>query len=66
MKNRPSHPIELLLKERILILDGAMGTVIQQYQLTEEDYRGRRFREFHKDVRGNNELLNLTRPDVIK
>lgn len=66
MKTRAPHPIEDLLKERILILDGAMGTVIQQYKLQEEDYRGERFKDFHKDVRGNNELLNLTRPDIIK
>lgn len=66
MTDNKQHPIEQLLKERILILDGAMGTVIQQYKLTEEDYRGERFRDFHKDVRGNNELLNLTRPEIIK
>ena len=65
-KTRTPHPIEALLKERILILDGAMGTVIQQYKLTEADYRGERFKDYHRDVRGNNELLNLTRPDIIK
>ncbi len=66
MTNRTPHPIENLLKERILILDGAMGTVIQEYKLTEADYRGDRFKDFQRDVRGNNELLNLTRPDIIK
>ena len=52
--------------ERILILDGAMGTMIQQVKLGEADYRGARFAAHGKDVKGNNELLSLTRPDVIK
>jgi 5-methyltetrahydrofolate--homocysteine methyltransferase len=54
-----------LLARRILILDGAMGTMIQRYRLTEADYRGERFAGFAHDVKGNNELLSLTRPDVI-
>src|SRR5512141_1082335 len=54
------------LKQRILVLDGAMGTMIQRYKLTEEQYRGERFRDFHKDLRGNNDLLTLTRPQVIR
>ncbi len=54
-----------LLRERILILDGAMGTMIQRYKLTEADYRGARFAEHKVDVKGNNELLLLTRPQVI-
>ncbi|CAG2149511.1 MULTISPECIES: homocysteine S-methyltransferase family protein [Cupriavidus] len=54
-----------LLRERILILDGAMGTMIQRYKLTEADYRGERFAEHKVDVKGNNELLLLTRPQVI-
>jgi 5-methyltetrahydrofolate--homocysteine methyltransferase len=54
-----------LLAQRILILDGAMGTMIQRFKLTEEQYRGERFKDFHRDVKGNNELLSLTRPDVI-
>ncbi len=53
------------LKKRILLLDGAMGTMIQRYKLTEEDYRGDRFRDWQHDVKGNNDLLCLTRPDVI-
>ena len=52
-------------RERILILDGAMGTMIQRLKLTEEDYRGDRFATWHKDLRGNNDLLNITRPDAI-
>ncbi len=57
--------IREILKERILILDGAMGTMIQRYQLTDADYRGERFKDFQHDVKGNNDLLNLTRPDII-
>lgn len=58
--------IEELLKERILLLDGAMGTMIQQYKLSEADYRGERFRDHPADLKGNNDLLCLTRPDVIR
>ena len=54
------------LKQRIVILDGAMGTMIQRFKLTETDYRGERFKDFPKDVKGNNELLSLTCPDVIR
>ena len=54
-----------ILKQRIVVLDGAMGTMIQRYKLTESDYRGERFKDHHIDVKGNNELLILTRPDVI-
>lgn len=54
-----------LLGERILILDGAMGTMIQQYKLGEFDFRGERFAEHIKDLKGNNELLSLVRPDII-
>ncbi len=55
-----------LLAQRILILDGAMGTMIQRYKLGEADYRGERFRDHPKDLKGNNELLQFTRPDVIR
>ncbi|MGK0364458.1 MAG: 5-methyltetrahydrofolate--homocysteine methyltransferase [Saprospiraceae bacterium] len=54
------------IKERILVLDGAMGSLIQEYKLTEEDFRGERFADFHKDIQGNNDMLVLTRPDVVK
>ena len=54
------------LQSGILILDGAMGTMIQQYKLTEQDFRGERFADHFKDVKGNNELLSLVRPDIIK
>lgn len=55
-----------LLSERILVIDGAMGTMIQRYKLTEEDYRGDRFKDWHKDVKGNNDMLVLTQPQIIK
>ncbi|MEN9688402.1 MAG: Methionine synthase [Pseudomonadota bacterium] len=55
-----------ILKQRIVILDGAMGTMIQRFKLSEAQYRGERFKDFPKDVKGNNELLSLTRPDVIR
>ena len=54
------------LDERILIIDGAMGTMIQQYKLEEKDFRGERFRDFHKDVKGNNDLLSITQPKIIQ
>ena len=54
------------LQKRILVIDGAMGTLIQRYQLTEEDFRGERFKDHPTDVKGNNDLLNLTRPDIIR
>ena len=58
--------LEDLLRQRILVLDGAMGTMIQRFKLSEAQYRGERFADFHKDVQGNNELLSLTRPDIIR
>ena len=58
--------IEKLLKERILVLDGAMGTMIQRYSLDEKDFRGERFINHSCDLKGNNDLLSLTRPDIIK
>ncbi|MBX9794182.1 MAG: homocysteine S-methyltransferase family protein [Burkholderiaceae bacterium] len=54
-----------LLRQRIVVLDGAMGTMIQRYKLTEADYRGERFKDHPKDLKGNNELLQFSRPDVI-
>jgi 5-methyltetrahydrofolate--homocysteine methyltransferase len=59
------HPIEKLLQERILIIDGAMGTMIQGYNLEEEDYRGERFKDHSHPLQGNNDLLSLTRPEII-
>ena len=54
------------LKERILIIDGAMGTMIQRYKLEEKDYRGERFKDWHTDVKGNNDLLSITQPQIIE
>jgi 5-methyltetrahydrofolate--homocysteine methyltransferase len=54
-----------LAKSKILVLDGAMGTMIQRYNLREEDYRGKRFKDHHSDLKGNNDLLSITRPDII-
>jgi len=61
-----AQALPAILKRRIAILDGAMGTMIQRFKLSEADYRGERFKDFPKDVKGNNELLSLTRPDVIR
>ncbi len=58
--------LQRALEERILVLDGAMGTMIQQHKLDEADYRGARFADWGQDVKGNNDLLNLTQPDIIK
>lgn len=66
MKNLSSHPIYQILQKRIMIIDGAMGTMVQRYKLTEADYRGERFKNFAQDVKGNNDLLSLTRPQVIE
>ena len=65
--NTPSHAakLETLLAERILVLDGAMGTMIQRERLSEEQFRGERFREWKTDLRGNNDLLVLTQPALI-
>ena len=54
------------LEKRILIIDGAMGTMIQRYKLAEEDYRGERFKDWHSDVKGNNDLLSITQPQIIQ
>ncbi len=58
--------LKRLLKERILVFDGAMGTLIQQHKLTEEDFRGERFKNHPKDLKGNNEILNLTQSEIIQ
>ena len=71
MKNfAKKHPTEIDLKnlvnERIVIMDGAMGTMIQQEKLEEEDFRGDHFKNHAKELKGNNDLLCLTRPDIIR
>ena len=57
--------IETELQKRILVLDGAMGTMLQQYNFTEEDFRGERFKEYPSSLIGNNDLLSLTQPKAI-
>ncbi len=66
MKFYPKHRIHKLLKERILIFDGAMGSLIQDYKLDEAGFRGERFADFKSDQKGNNDLLSLTQPQIIK
>jgi 5-methyltetrahydrofolate--homocysteine methyltransferase len=58
--------IQDILKQRIMVIDGAMGTMIQQYQLQEEDYRGDRFADWHTDIQGNNDILSITQPQIIE
>ena len=55
-----------ILKKKIVVLDGAMGTSIQNFKLTEEDYRGELLKDFNKEQKGNNDLLSITKPEVIK
>ncbi|NNG14789.1 MAG: hypothetical protein HKM22_06470, partial [Gammaproteobacteria bacterium] len=64
-QNRRTHLFHQVLAERILILDGAMGSLIQTYKLEEADYRGQRFADWACDVKGNNDLLVLTQPQII-
>ncbi len=66
MKSEKEIQLRALFEERIVLLDGAMGTTIQLMKLKEEDFRGERFAKWEKDLKGNNDLLNLTRPDVIE
>ena len=63
---RQEQSLRAKLKERIVFLDGAMGTMIQMRKLEESDFRGERFADWSKDLKGNNDLLNLTRPEVIR
>lgn len=58
--------IKDILKERILVIDGAMGTMIQRHKLEEEDFRGERFKDHSHPLKGNNDILSITRPDIIK
>ena len=58
--------INKIMKERIMVIDGAMGTAVQKYKLTEEDFRGERFKDHTHDLKGNNDILVITRPDVIE
>ena len=58
--------IKKILRKRILFLDGAMGTMIQNYQLTENNFRGRQLKEHKIDLKGNNEILSITNPEIIR
>jgi 5-methyltetrahydrofolate--homocysteine methyltransferase len=66
MSNGKPNTLEQALRQRILIIDGAMGTMIQEHKLVEADYRGERFASHPVDLKGNNDLLSLTRPDLIR
>jgi len=65
-RSRTSAALRQSARERILVIDGAMGTMIQRHKFSEADYRGARFKDWHRDVKGNNDLLVLTQPDVIR
>jgi len=67
MRNRPdrSQALKTAAQERILVLDGAMGTMIQAHDLGERDFRGERFADHAEDLKGDNDLLVLTQPDII-
>ena len=58
--------IQEAIQNRILILDGAMGTMLQRYKFEEEDFRGERFKDFEHPLKGNNDLLSLTQPEAVK
>ena len=67
MRTTPrTHDIERIAKNRLLFLDGAMGTMVQRHRLTEADFRGTRFADHPRDLRGDNDILVLTQPDVIR
>ncbi len=61
-----SKTLQDVIKKRILVLDGAMGTMIQRYKLSEKDYRGKQFADWHTDIQGNNDLLSITQPQIIE
>lgn len=65
MKKTPQEEIEAILQERIMVLDGGMGTMIQQHRLSEDDFRGQEFQDHPRPLKGNNDILSITRPDVI-
>ncbi|MGH9842907.1 MAG: homocysteine S-methyltransferase family protein, partial [Blastocatellia bacterium] len=68
MSNHPNtkEKLEQLLRQRIVIIDGAMGTMIQRYNLDEAAYRGEQFKDWPSDLKGNNDLLSITQPQIIK
>jgi 5-methyltetrahydrofolate--homocysteine methyltransferase len=60
------YDLKKIAQERVLVIDGAMGTMIQEYKLTEKDYRGTQFADFHRDIQGNNDILSITQPQIIE
>ena len=66
MSELKKQPLQEQIEKRILVLDGAMGTMIQRYELSEKDFRGERFKAHSHDLRGNNDLLSITQPHIIK
>ena len=66
MASSPRQQLEALLARRVLVIDGATGTMLQARQLEEKDYRGERFKDSPRDLKGNHDLLCLTRPDVVR
>lgn len=65
-KRGSMQDVKTIIKEKVLVLDGAMGTMIQRYKLTEADYRGERFKDYGRDLKGNNDLLSITQPHIIE
>lgn len=65
MKKTLQDEIEAILRERIMVLDGGMGTMIQRHKLTEEDFRGQEFKGHARPLKGNNDILSITQPDII-
>jgi 5-methyltetrahydrofolate--homocysteine methyltransferase len=61
-----TEQLKKILSERILVIDGAMGTMIQRHKLTEKDFRSERFKDYPHDLKGNNDLLSITQPEIIK
>lgn len=65
MKKTQVGKIEAILQEKIMVLDGGMGTMIQRHRLNEEDFRGQEFKDHPKPLKGNNDILSITQPDII-
>lgn len=65
MKKTLQDDIEAILQERIMVLDGGMGTMIQRHKLSEDDFRGQEFQDHARPLKGNNDILSITQPDII-
>ncbi|MCH2046738.1 MAG: homocysteine S-methyltransferase family protein, partial [Saprospiraceae bacterium] len=66
IKNTTLERLHKIVQQRIMVIDGAMGTMLQQYKLEEKDYRGERFADYHRDLKGNNDLLSITQPKIVE